>query len=150
MASLLYGEKMTKVLAGTLGDSGFGGNRFTAVDTYTVPAATVAAADTVFFAVKIPKGARMLGGVFKNTAGGAAATAKVNTYTLKGSTFTLAGDSHYGTLTDLTGATSQTFGDTDAKKYFEKATDDWWIGILTAAQAIQAAAVLTLEANFLL
>ena len=107
---------------------------------FTVPAATVAAGDTLFLTYIRP-GERMLGGVFKNTAGGAAATAKIQTYSslLPAS---LVSDSHYGTLTDLTNITAQTFADTQAKNFGEVATGFWWIGILTASQAIQAAAVL--------
>lgn len=146
MASSLYSDQVTNQRAGVLNQGNESGKLVRQFFSYTVPAATIAAGDTLFLC-RVPKGARMLGGVWKNTAGGAAATGKIGKYTAE---YVVVDDDWWGTLTDMTAATSQTFADTDAKHFGEELTADMVIGVLTAAQAIAAAAVIDGYVDYLL
>lgn len=142
MATTLYSDQITNLRATppVLNSGIYEGRVVRRGFTYTVPAATIAAGDTLMCTF-IRAGEIMYGGVWKNTAGGAAATGKIQNYTSL-AVADLVDDSKWGTLTDMTNATSQTFGDTNAKDFMEQATAFWYVGVLTAAQAIQAAAVI--------
>lgn len=142
MVTTLYSAQITNMRAvpAVLNSGIYQGHVLRRAFSYTVPAATIAAGDTLMLTF-IRSGEMMYGGVFKNTAGGAAATGKIGNYTSL-AVADIVDDDHYGTLTDLTGITSQTFGDTNAKSFMEQATANWYIGVLTAAQAVQAAAVI--------
>jgi hypothetical protein len=108
-----------------------------------VPAGGIAAPSIIVLA-KIPAGKRVTGGLWLNTAGGAAATAKVQDYKITDVSATgLGTDSKWGTLTDMTAATSQPFGNTNAKAFGSIDTIDRFLAVLTAAQTIQADAVLS-------
>ena len=109
---------------------------------FVVPAGGYAAGSIIVLA-KIPAGKRMLGGLWLNTAGGAAATGKIQDYrTTDVSPTGLGTDSKWGTLTDMTGATSQTFGNTNAKNFGSIDTVDRFLAVLTAAQTIAAGTIL--------
>ena len=97
-------------------------------------------AGSILVLAKIHAGKRITGGQWTNTAGGAAATGKIQNYKVDAST--LITDSKYGTLTDMTGATLQTFANTNAKGQGYISTDDEFLAVLTAAQTIQAGAIL--------
>ena len=107
---------------------------------YTVPAATIAAGDTLLL-VHVPAGATILRGKWHNDAGGAAATGKIGKY--NGKTLAVIDDDWFGTLTDMSAETNQTFADTLAKHTLETQTADIVIGVLTAAQAIQAGCLIS-------
>lgn len=109
----------------------------------TVPTGGYVAASIIVLAL-IPAGKRVIQGLWGNTAGGAAATAKIQDYLPSDVSATGLGlDSRFGTLTDMTSATSQTFANTVAKGQGTVFTVDKYLAVLTAAQTIQAGAQLT-------
>lgn len=136
--STYYSTEVTQVKAGTpVSESG-------AVRVipfkYVVPAGGIAAGSVVLLGI-VPKGAKPLMGFFTNTAGGAAATAEVGIYSKTDESVVDADE--FGALTDMTGITSQWFANTNAYGHNVALADDYWFGIVTAAQTIQAAAVLS-------
>lgn len=146
MPSTLYSDQITNVRAATLNDKDTVGHVKRQYFSYTVPAATIASGDTLHLC-QLPAGARVLGGVWKNTAGGAAATAKIGKYTAAGVVVT---DDFFGGITDMTNATAQTFGDTNAKNFGAVSATPIIIAALTAAAAVQAAAVIQGYVDYLL
>jgi hypothetical protein len=88
---------------------------------------TAVADGDILYLVTIPKGKRLVGGLFKNTAGGQTVTGSIGDYTyekvMEGEPAVWTGEyawtvgtaDTFGSLTTLAGATSQTFGDTGAK-----------------------------------
>lgn len=86
---------------------------------------TELAADDVFYITTIPHGLRLVGGSLTISAVGAAATASIGDYTYEKDlvegvwdgtcTWTVGTADKFGSLTDLTLATTQTFGNTAAK-----------------------------------
>jgi hypothetical protein len=108
----------------------------------TVPTGGYAAASIIVLA-RVKAGERITGGLWTNTAGGAAATGKIQNYlTTDVSATGLQTDSKYGTLTDMTAATSQTFANTNAKGQGYVSVRDEFVAVLTAAQTIAAGAIL--------
>lgn len=137
MASSLYSDQITNLRAGTLND---GANAVAVFPfSYTVPTATIAAGDTLFLTL-IPKGFKAMYGLWSNTAGGAAATGKIGIY--NADSYAVVDDDEYGVLTDMTAATVQYFANTKAYGLNQAAADDYFVGVLTAAQAVQAAATI--------
>jgi hypothetical protein len=135
MASSLYSDQVTNLLAGTLNDAASALAVFPF--SYTVPAATIAAGDTLFL-TKIPKYFKPMLGFWTNTAGGAAATGKIGIY--NATTYAVVDDDWLGALTDMTGITSQFFANTPAYHCGQEMAADYFVGVLTAAQAVAAAA----------
>lgn len=137
MASSLYSDQITNLRAGTLND----GSQAPAVFpfSYTVPTATIAAGDTLFLTL-LPKGFKPALGYVSITAGGAAATAEVGIW--NADSYALVDADEFGDLTDMTLATAQYFANTRANGLNVAIADDYFMGLLTAAQAIQAAATL--------
>lgn len=135
MGSSLYSDQITNLRAGTPNDSQSALVVFPF--SYTVPTATIAAADTLFL-TRIPKYFKPMLGFWTNTAGGAAATGKIGCYNV--STYAVVDDDEWGALTDMTNITSQFFANTPAYGCGQEAAADYFVGVLTAAQAIQAAA----------
>lgn len=86
---------------------------------------TALATTDILFLTTIPSGLRVAGGKLVITAGGATVTAKISDYTYEKEivgdewtgnyVWTEGHDDRFGTLTDLTLATEQTFADTAAK-----------------------------------
>jgi hypothetical protein len=75
--------------------------------------------------------------------GGADHTAKIQNYrTTDVSATGLLTDSKYGTLTDMTGATAQTFANTNAKGQGYVSSIDEYVAVLTAAQTMAAGTII--------
>lgn len=136
MASSLYSTEVTNIRASTLND-GAQGLVTVFPFSYTVPTATIAAADLLYLTL-LPKGFKPMVGLWTNTAGGAAATANIGIYSA--TDYTVVDADEFGALTDMTGVTSQWFANTPAYGCGQETADKYFLGIVTAAQAVQAAA----------
>jgi len=142
MTTTYYGAQVTQQRAGALSPSTDCGPVVRQYFYYLVPAATLAAADLLMWGF-IPKGARFFGGKVEIAAGGAAATANIGSYTYAATPVVITA-AKFGTLTDMTLITiEKAFGETVAKSFGVLQATDMYIGIVTAAQAVQAAATFT-------
>jgi hypothetical protein len=101
----------------------------------------IAVADLIMWGF-MPKGCRFFGGKVKISAGGHAATANIGSYTVVAAPVVISA-AKYGTLSDMTSLSAQTFGETVAKSYGVLETTNVYIGIVTGAQAFHIAQTMT-------
>jgi len=90
----------------------------------------------------MPKGCRFFGGVVKISAGGHAAVANIGSYTVVAAPVVISA-AKYGTLSNMTSLSAQTFGETVAKSYGVLETTNVYIGIVTGTAELDLSTTMT-------
>jgi len=137
MATTYYSAEVTLQRAGTLNAATKMGPIDSFYFSFTVPTATLAAADLLMVGI-MPKGAMYLGSEWVYSAAGVAVTANVGSYTLAATPVVISA-AKYGALTTVVAAGSQTIGKLPTTGYGGLETADVYIGLVTAAAIAPAA-----------
>lgn len=141
MTTTRFSAQVTNQLAGSYSPSTDCGPLIRQYFYYLVPAATLAVADLLMWGF-IPKGARFFGGSVEVSAAAVAATANIGSYTYAATPVVISA-AKFGALTSMEFLSTQTFGTTVALSFGALQTTDMYIGIVTAAQVVPAAATFT-------